>query len=218
MGIMDSHSPNRPDRYDTSGNVEDQYVDEAQFVLVNLLGITDLDTLQLAEEEALAQAYETMLGEIRVDTSMTSELLRHVHKRIFGHLYSWAGCWRTVWISKPGTTWPAPDFLPETMARFEQDVLAKYPATELQSEEVFCRAMAEVQGEFLVIHPFREGNARTIKLMTNLLAAQTDRPLLEYGTRPEEVERYTEGAKAAFKKDYSILEAIIAEALRQAQS
>ena len=55
-----------------------------------------------------------------------------------------------------------------------------------------------IQGEFLVIHPFREGNARTIKLMTNLLAAQTDRPLLEYGTSQEKVERYTEGAKAAF--------------------
>lgn len=215
---MTNDPSERLDRYDTSGNIEDQYVDEAQLVLVNKLGITELTQLQLAEEEALAKAYETLLSEVRVDTPMTCELLNHIHGRIFGKLYDWAGRFRSVWITKPGTTWPAPDFLPETMATFEREILAEHLPTELQQDESFCRAIAEIQGEFLVIHPYREGNARTIKLMTNLLAAQCDRPLLEYGTSPQDVKRYTEGAKAAFKKDYSILEAIIAETLRTAQS
>ena len=57
-------------------------------------------------------------------------------------------------------------------------VLQKYPAKSLKEDEEFCGAVAEIQGEFLVIHPFREGNARTIKLMTDLLATQTGRPLL----------------------------------------
>ena len=104
---------------------------------------------------------------------MTCELLKHVHERIFGELYAWAGRWRTVQISKPGVIWPAAQFLDQSMETFERKVLAKYPAATLTNDEDFCRASAEIQGEFLAIHPFREGNARTIKLMNNLLAAQT---------------------------------------------
>ena len=55
-------------------------------MLVNKLGITTLVTLQVAEEEALAKAYETLLHEVRVDTPMTCDLLRHIHERIFGDL------------------------------------------------------------------------------------------------------------------------------------
>jgi len=61
----------RRGRYDVSGNLEAEYVDAEKTVLVNKPGITDLDTLQVAEEEALAAAYETLLGEVRMDTPMT---------------------------------------------------------------------------------------------------------------------------------------------------
>jgi cell filamentation protein len=66
------------------------------------------------------------------------------------------------------------------MQEFERRVPARYPAHTLQADAAFCAAVGEIQGEFLVIHPFREGNARAIKLMTNLLAVQTGRPLLAY--------------------------------------
>ena len=51
-------------KYDISGNVEAQYADDAETVLVNKRGITDLETLQIAEEEALAKAYEVLLSEV----------------------------------------------------------------------------------------------------------------------------------------------------------
>lgn len=41
---MDKDSSRPPDRYDRSGNIEDQYVDDAQLVFVNRRGITDLAT------------------------------------------------------------------------------------------------------------------------------------------------------------------------------
>ena len=116
------------DRYDVSGNIETQYVDAAGTVLRNKLGITDLAALQTAEEQSLARAYRDLLGEVRTDTPVTCDLLRHIHARIFGGLYDWAGRWRTVWISKPGITWPAPDFLDANMRAYEQNVLRKFPA------------------------------------------------------------------------------------------
>jgi cell filamentation protein len=205
-------------RYDVSGNVEGQYVDAEQTVFVNKKGITDLTTLQRAEEEALAQAYEILLTEVRVDTPMTSELLCHIHNRIFGELYEWAGRWRTVWISKPSITWPAPDFLEQNMAAFGREVLAKYPAYILSEDDAFCTAIGEIQGEFLVIHPFREGNARTIKLLTDLLAVQTGRPLLIYDQSEEGQEAYIAAATVAFKRQYAPMVNIIQQALKRAQT
>ncbi len=214
---MEEKPKSRRDRYDVSGNVEAQFVDEEQLVLANKRGIIELEKLQIAEEEALARAYEKLLSEVRTDTLLTCALMQHVHRRIFGELYDWAGRWRTVWISKPGVTWPPPDFLAEQMSQFENDVLRKYPASSLEDDEAFIHAVAEIQGEFLVIHPLREGNARTIKLVTDLLASQGDRPLLAYDQSKAGADRYIEGAKAAFKEDYGPLACVIRQALAEAK-
>jgi cell filamentation protein len=205
----------RRDRYDVSGNVEAEYVDAAQTVLVNKLGLRALELLQLAEEEALAKAYETLLGEVRVDTPMTCELVRYIHARIFGDIYAWAGRWRTVTISKPGIAWPPAIHVAQAMESFECDVLRKHPARTLSADDAFCSAMAEIQGEFLVVHPFREGNARTIKLMTDLLAAQTGRPLLMYDESDAGREKYIVAASQAFKKNYQPMVAVIRSALSE---
>ena len=214
-----SELPEKPrDRYDSSGNPEAEYLDSAHTVLVNKKGIMDLHALQEAEEEALMAAYETLFGEVRMDAPMTCDLLRHIHARIFGNLYAWAGRWRTVWISKPGITWPAPDFLEQNMQAFQRDVLAKYPPAAIGSDDAFCAAVGEIQGEFLVIHPFREGNARAIKLITDLLAAQTNRPLLVYDRTELGQERYIRAATAAFQKEYRPMTVVIRAALDRART
>ncbi len=204
-------------RYTTPGNPEAEYLDPEHQVPVNLGGFTDLAALQLAEEEALAEAYEILLNEVRTDTLMTCELIRHIHHRIFGGLYPWAGRWRTVWISKPGITWPAPDFLDRHMAEFEQHVLRPYRAGVLKDDEAFCDAAARIQGEFLVIHPFREGNARTIKLATDLLAVQSGRPLLVYDSSAAGRDSYIAAADAAFRREYAPMAMVIRHALARAQ-
>lgn len=113
------------------------------------------------------------------DTALTNSLVLHIHDRIFGALYEWAGRWRTVNISKPGITWPPAMFVPQN----------------------------------LVVHPFREGNARTIKLLTDLLAAQTGRPLLTYDQSDQGRERYIHAASMAFRKDYRPMVEVIRQAL-----
>jgi cell filamentation protein len=205
-------------RYDVSGNVEAEYVDAQKTILRNKQGIADLQTLEVAEEEALAQAYETLLTEVRADTPMTCELLRYIHLQIFGDLYEWAGRWRTVWISKPGITWPAPDFLDSNMQVFEREVLGRHPVRAMEDDRAFCAAVGEIQGEFLVIHPFREGNARTIKLLTDLLTTQTGRPLLIYDGSEAGQHRYLAAARDAFKKDYTPMAEIISQALTRARN
>jgi cell filamentation protein len=206
-------------RYDVSGNLEAQFVDAAQQVLVNRPGITDLETLQIAEEAALASAYERLLREMKVDTPLTGELLRYIHGAIFGELFVWAGRWRTVNISKPGAVWPTAAFLDESMTTFEREVLLKHPLSGLHSDEDFIAAVAEIQGEFLSIHPFREGNARTIKLATDLLAVQTGRPLLRYDQTDAGANAYIAAASAALhQRDITPLKRLIRAALEQSRT
>lgn len=100
------------------------------------------------------------------------------------------------------------------MAAFERDVLEKHSAQLPRDEEAFASAVAEIQGEFLVIHPFREGNARAIKLATDLLAIQTGRLPLQYDQSEHGKAAYISAAKAAFKRDYEPMTELIRLALR----
>jgi cell filamentation protein len=203
--------PQDTSRYSASGS-ENEYMDVKQTVLKNKKGISDLETLQLEEEKALARAYEILFEKVLSDTPITTELILHVHGVIFEDLYEWAGRWRTVTISKPGVTWPPPDYLDNAMNEFELDVLSKYPVESLQDDEQFCSALAHIQGEFLAIHPFREGNARTIKLVTDLMAIQTERLPLMYDDSDEGKRRYIEAAAAAILKDFEPMTLLITEA------
>jgi cell filamentation protein len=206
-------------KYDVSANVESQYMDAAAEVLRNKPGITDLRTLQVREEEGLAKAYETLLHDVRADTPITSDFIRDAHSRIFGDLFEWAGRWRTIQISKPGAIWPAAQFLDQSMKEFERSLLNRYPVQVLMDDEKFVAAIAEIQGEFLAIHPFREGNARTIKLVTDVVAAQTGRPLLRYDQSAKGAETYVDAAKAALlAKDYRPMVEIIRDALAAARN
>lgn len=207
MSIRDQSS-----RYSVGGS-ENEYMDRAKTVLKNRKDIHDLKNLFIKEEKALAGAYEVLFGEVRSDTPMTSELIRHAHGRIFADLYEWAGRWRTVTISKPGVTWPPPDYLDEAMRKFEHDVLARYPASSLKSDRDFCAALGHIQGEFLAIHPFREGNARTIKLVTDLLAVQTGRLALIYDASKKGRDRYIAAAKSAMLQEYDPMIKVIQAAL-----
>lgn len=205
-------NPSSSSRYSVGGP-ENEYMDENKTVLKNKKGIIDLPALYIGEEKALAKAYESLLNEVRSDTPITSELIRHAHGVVFGDLYEWAGRWRTVTISKPGATWPPPDFLEDAMKTFEREVLAAYPVSSLATDQEFCRALGHIQGEFLAIHPFREGNARTIKLVTNLLAVQTGRLPLAYDASDGGRDRYIEAAKSAMLKKYDPMIAIMKDAL-----
>lgn len=214
--LWDMSDDHTTSRY-TVGGSENEYMDSEQKVLKNKKSITDLQTLYVEEEKALAKAYEFLLGEVRSDTPITSELILYVHRTIFEGLYDWAGRWRTVTISKPGVTWPPPDYLNAAMQTFGSEVLSRYPASSLKIDDDFCKALGHIQGEFLAIHPFREGNARTIKLVTDLLGAQTDRPLLIYDDSDAGKSRYIDAAKAALVQDFNPMILVIKEALTAAK-
>ena len=85
--------PSREDRYDVSGNVEAQYVDQAQTVMVNKQGVTDLRDLEQLEEEGLFRAYEALWRNAYRYTDDGRPPAAYPPADLRA-LYEWAGRWR----------------------------------------------------------------------------------------------------------------------------
>ncbi len=83
----------------------------------------------------------------------------------------WAGKPRTVNLTKDGFTFLAAKFLDQTLQYFEKEILMPNPPCHGSRNEV-VRKIATVHLELLFIHPYREGNGRTARLLATLMALQ----------------------------------------------
>jgi cell filamentation protein len=114
-------------RYDTSGNPEGQYQPGSDDqVLVNKLDITDPAEMDDAELILLEELQVGLLDEVESDQRITVEDLCNWHRDWLDSVYSWAGEFRTVNMQKGDFMFAAANLVPELMADFEKDYLAKY--------------------------------------------------------------------------------------------
>ena len=137
--------------------------------LPNLLGLVDQRAVELAEAEGFLRAEITLYDELDDGTTFDLAYLRRLHALALGHLYAFAGKWREVNLSKGGFNFPSAKFLDATMVDFEQKVLKPLP--DLNTDrDALIRDITHVHGELLFIHPFREGNGRTARLLADMMA------------------------------------------------
>ncbi len=100
------------------------------------------------------------------------ETIQRIHKDMFDAIYPWAGEWRTVVISKAGITWDVPFHdMGIMMKNFETNTLSRTPFVSNDDDEVMEFA-ARVLGEYIAIHPFREGNGRSAFLLSEIILLQ----------------------------------------------
>lgn len=138
-------------------------------ILPNKLGLTN--AVEIGKEE-----YRGFLrAEFKFETELQSihkfdwKLLSEIHKIALGHVYDFAGNLRTVNISKGGFLFPAAKHLHSVMEAFQVEFLKSIPENISDSNSLI-EITAPIHAELLFIHPFREGNGRTIRLFTNLIA------------------------------------------------
>lgn len=73
-----------------------------------------------------------------------------------------------------------PNFISNLMEKFEKDFLAKYTPCHFENIDELAYALGIVHIEFILIHPFREGNGRTARLLANLMAMQAKKPPMNF--------------------------------------
>ena len=151
--------------------------DDESEILPNLLGLTDPTAVALAEYDGFLEADIALTEALTPKTTFTLPYLLKMHQLALGHVYAFAGRYREVNMSKGGFTFPAARFLPASMQQFEQEWLRKpLPA----DQSALLNHVAAMHGELLFIHPFREGNGRTARLLTDLMLEQQNHPRIRW--------------------------------------
>ena len=185
-------------RYSTNG--------EEGEILHNLLGLTDEEAIHNAEFEGFLTAEILFTENLTPKTKFTIKYICDIHRTALKELHSFAGHFRSVNVSKGGFVFPAGRFIPDNMRIFEEEILAHLPDHYAHQEELI-KDIAKVHGELLFIHPFREGNGRTARILANLMARKQGYTGLNF--RRVNFDEYIIAVQQVARKDYSRMEKII---------
>lgn len=193
------------DRYDTSGLPEDQYEPGSDgTVLKNLLGIASKEEIEQVEAERFEQVMEKALVCFDADHSFTAQDILWLHQSWLENIFTWAGSYRSVNISKGNFVFAAAIHVPQLMLEFERNQLARLTPCRFEKIEDVVAALAEVHVELILIHPFREGNGRVARLLSVLMALQAGLPPLDFSELQDDSrEEYFAAVRAGMDRDYS---------------
>jgi len=136
--------------------------------------------MELAETWCLKDAYAEAADRYTDTHKFTEADIRDLHKLWLGKIYSWAGQYRTVAISKGGHPFAVPRLILGLMAEVSTKVLKQLTPCKGMKLAKLTSALAKVHVELVLIHPFREGNGRVARLLADLMARQAGWPWLSY--------------------------------------
>lgn len=168
-------------RYTVAKGVEGEFEPGSRGrVLRNRLGIVHKREMDRLEFEALIAVQERYYNLIEDNTRFTAELICRMHRDWLGDLFSWAGAYRTVELSKGGFRWPPARLVAQNMDHLEANTLKACTPCHGETTREIAQKMAEVHAELLLVHPFREGNGRLARWIADLMSLQAGLGLPDY--------------------------------------
>jgi cell filamentation protein len=183
---------------------DDPYVYPGTSVLRNHFGIRD--AAELAEREAAHTAIRIAELERRfIPGDYDTVHLQAVHRKIFGHLYPWAGELRTVKIAKGESMFALPQHVAPYLAGVLSDLSNEGRLRGLERDG-FVTRLAHYYAEFNAVHPFREGNGRTQRAFLGQIAADAGHPIDWTGLDPD---RNIEASRESHRGDNEPLKKLL---------
>ena len=196
---------------------QDPYCYSQSDVLQNSFGFRAQADLSKAEARITVLRLD-QLERRPVPGKIDLEHLRDIHRHVFRDVYSWAGQVRTVSMSKGASLFCRHEFIASEGKRIfdqlrQENILRSLP------QHSFCDRLAYYFGEINALHPFREGNGRTQRVMLGDIARQAgykidfqaiSRETMVVISREAQAGRL-DGAIASFKTATSALPARVPE-------
>ena len=202
------------DRYDPPRRAEGQYQpDSDDLVLLNKLGITDVQEMNDLELDLLEQLYSAVLSEVEIDQVITVADVFEWHRKWLGNVYEWAGKERSVNIGKGDFHFAAAGQIPNLLNELDLKYLSQYTPCDRMDDEQLIEAIATVQAEFILVHPFREGNGRIARLLSNVMALQANKPELDFSSWDRNRDDYFLAIQAAMDCNYEPMKGFVRQAL-----
>jgi cell filamentation protein len=172
-------------------------------ILQNLLGFKTVEEIAISEFEGFLKAEIVLSEKLSSRTKFDAAYILKIHKLALGHLYSFAGKYRDVNLSKGGFPFAAAKYLPQTMENFNKELLSVLPNKYEHVNDLIVD-IARVHGELLFIHPFREGNGRTARILANLMCRKQGYHSLQFEkVGKDEFEMYVSAVQKSADKDYA---------------
>ena len=155
-------------KYDVYTTVQSLYCYPDSDVLKNKLNIRNREELKQAEEEITALK-QYMLMESPIKGRFTKTQLMNIHRFLFEDIYPFAGHIRREQISKGDTMF----FPPHLISQELDKVFAKLHSEKMlhaTDKKRQIEHLSYIMSELNVIHPFREGNGRSIRELIRYMA------------------------------------------------
>ena len=152
-------------------------------VLKNKLDISSQKELEDAETILLADTYKFFL--LKEDIRMVIfdvEFLFSIHKYFLNTLYDWAGNKREVDISKGKMMFASASHL-DTSLKYLDKILKDNLPKKQDTRSKIAYKIAFIHNESNAIHPFREGNGRTVRLFLDLLVLSIGYKMIDWSSK-----------------------------------
>jgi len=149
-------------------------------VLKNYLGIKTQSEIEALEAEELERTELELAKIFGKNTLFSKNDICNIHELWLGDIYPFAGKYRTVNMHKDGFPFCNPNLIAVHMEKFEKEYLNTYTPCHYSNLNELAHAIGIVHVEFILIHPFREGNGRVARLLAYLMGLQAERPPLDF--------------------------------------
>lgn len=134
----------------------------------NLLDVESIDELEQLERVAFYIS-SSKLENNGLDflLPLSSASIKELHTQLFKNIYTFAGEIRDVSLMKGQTRFCEPVYIENQLKEICREINVE---NEWNSLECAARHLAYIKTELNMIHPFREGNGRTIRLIIREIA------------------------------------------------
>jgi cell filamentation protein len=151
-------------------------------ITINKLDIRNQLKLEAEERKLLIKGYEYFHRKLSESTIFDEKYFKELHRKTFSKLYTFAGKYRTVNISKGFTTFCQVRFLEQTskeiFKKLQFDNYLKDFA--FRTKEEFARSISFYMCELIALHPFFELNGRIIRLFFDMIATYNGYEYIDY--------------------------------------
>ncbi len=188
------------DSRDTRPDRATRFVETTQ----GILSYAELAPL-LADRVAIVEA--AIVAEEFAASPVDDHFILHLHQRICGDLVpEWAGKWRDIEVCV-GNLHPAlPHQIPMLMRDYALDLQARWNVASSDLSSLTLELLAFAEGRFLTIHPFRDFNGRTIRLLLTEIVRRLELPKVTLTAEGDEARRsYFLALEAADQVDWTPL-------------
>jgi len=200
-------------KYQVSGSQGLYQPGSNNLVLANKLGLTDLEEMNEAELFLLEKLYEEVLLKHFSPKLIQVADIKTWHRKWLGNIYDWAGDERSVNMSKGDFHFSAVAQIPRLLKEFELEYLNKFtPCTGFNKAQLI-EAIAVIHIEFILIHPFREGNGRLSRLLADVMALQAEFQPLDYSCWDQDKDTYFSAIQAGMSMNYQPMIGLVRRAV-----